>query len=70
MTAGTNYIQFFFFFKYHLLNTLQIKHGINQQDLKIINLHFIKYDFFHPLEVVDRASETQLQVGESLYMGI
>ena len=38
---------------------------INQQDLEIINLHLIKAEFFHSLEVVDHVSETQLQVGEN-----
>ena len=38
---------------------LKIKSDINQQDLKFVNLHF------HPLEVVDRVSEAQLQEGEN-----
>ena len=36
---------------------LKIKCDINQQDLKRVD--------FHSLEVVDRVSETQLQVGEN-----
>ena len=36
----------------------------NQQDSKIVDLHFVNN--FHSLEVVDRVSETQLQVGENL----
>ena len=37
-----------------------------QQDLKRIDPHFVKFEyFFHSLEVVDRVSETQLQVGEN-----
>ena len=36
---------FFIFFyqhnQYNLLNMLIIKRGINQQDLKIVNLHFV-----------------------------
>ena len=51
--------------KYHLLHTLKIKHGIYQQDLKIVELFFVKSNFFYPLEGVDRVSETQLQVGEN-----
>ena len=42
---------------------LKIKCDINQQDLKRVDLHFVKN--FHSLEVVDRISETQLQVGEN-----
>ena len=44
---------------------LKIKHDINQTDFKIINLHFdilSNLNYFHSLEVVDRVSETQLQV--------
>ena len=44
---------------------LNIKCYINQQDLKTVDLHFAKLNFFHSLEVVDRVSETQLQVGEN-----
>ena len=56
---------------------LKIKCDINQQDLKRVDLHVVKsdlqmspvtlkkYDFFHPLEVLDRVSETQLQVSEN-----
>ena len=53
-------IRFFFHillehFKYHqLLNMLRIKRDINQEDFKIIDLHFVKSEYFHPLEVVDR----------------
>ena len=44
---------------------LKIKCDINQQYLKTVNLHFVKSEFFHSLEVVDRVSETQLQVDEN-----
>ena len=44
---------------------LKMKCDINQQDLKRVALHFVKSDHFHSLEVVDRVSETQLQVGEN-----
>ena len=47
---------------------LKIKWDINQQGLKKIDLHFvliISPNNFHSLEVVNRVSETQLQVGEN-----
>ena len=44
---------------------LKIKHDVNQQDLKIGNLILSNLNNFHPFEVVDRVSETQLQVGEN-----
>ena len=46
---------------------LKIKSDINQQYLKTVDLHFVKLNLnnFHSLEVVDRVSETQLQVGEN-----
>ena len=37
------------------------------QDLQMFRLKLNKYiGYFHPLEVVGRGSETQLQVGEDL----
>ena len=42
---------------------LKIKYDINQQYLKTADLHFVNN--FHSLEVVDRVSETQFQVGEN-----
>ena len=45
---------------YHILNMLKIKCDINQQDLKLSNMNN-----FPSLEVVDRVSETKLQVGEN-----
>ena len=45
---------------------LKIKYDINQQDLKRVDLHFANLNNFDSLEVVDRVSETQLQVGENL----
>ena len=44
---------------------LKIKCDINQQDLKTVDLHFVKTEQFSLTEVVDRVSETQLQVGEN-----
>ena len=44
---------------------LKIKCDINQQYLITVDLHFVKSEYFHSLEVVDRVSETQLQVGEN-----
>ena len=43
----------------------KIKCDINQQDLKRVDIPFVKPEKFHSLEVVDRVSETQLQVGEN-----
>ena len=45
---------------------LKITFDINQQDLKRVDLHFFSnLNNFLLLEVVDRVSETQLQVGEN-----
>ena len=44
---------------------LKIKCDITQRYLKIVDPHFVKSDYFHSLEVVNRVSETQLQVGEN-----
>ena len=44
---------------------LEVKCDINQQYLKTVDLHFANLNNFHSLEVVDRVSETQLQVGEN-----
>ena len=44
---------------------LRIKCDINQQDLKRVDLHLSNLNNFHSLEVVDRVSETQRQVGEN-----
>ena len=41
---------------------LKIKYDINQQYLRTVDLHFDKSE---SLEVVDRVSETQFQVGEN-----
>ena len=51
--------------KYHLLNMLKITYDINQQYLKTIDLLFSNLNNFHSLEVVNRVSETQFQVGEN-----
>ena len=45
LTAGAAYIQVFIFYqhiKYHRLNMLKISCDINQQDLKTVDLHFVK----------------------------
>ena len=45
LTAGVAYIRFLIFYqhiKYHILNMLKIKCDINQQDLKTVDLHFVK----------------------------
>ena len=47
LTAGAAYIWVFIFYqhiKYHILNTLKIKCDISQQDLKRVDLHFVKYE--------------------------
>ena len=70
LTTGPDYIRFFLFFittlTSHFWTRIEIKRDINQQDLEIVDPHiFSKLDNFYSLEVVDRASETQLQVGEN-----
>ena len=45
LTAGVAYSRVFIFFqhiKYHILNMLNIKCDINQQDLKRVDLHSVK----------------------------
>ena len=45
LTAGATYIRVFIFyyhFKYHILNMLKMKCDISQQDLKRVDLHFVK----------------------------
>ena len=44
---------------------LKLKCDINQQYLKTVDLHLSNLNNFRSLEVVDRVSETQLQVGEN-----
>ena len=44
---------------------LAIKHDLNQQDFKIVDLIFSNLNNFHSLQIVDRVSETQLQAGEN-----
>ena len=49
LTAGAAYIRVFIFYqyiKYHILNMLKIKCDINQQDLKRVDLHFVKSEWF------------------------
>ena len=46
-TGVTYYIRFLIFYQhiqYHLLNMLKIKCDINQQYLKTVHLHFVKYE--------------------------
>ena len=45
---------------------LGIKWVFKHQDFKMFGLKLYKYSSFHPLEVVGRGSETQLQVVENL----
>ena len=45
LTAGAAYIRIFIFYqhiKYYILNILKIKCDMNQQDLKRVDLHFVK----------------------------
>ena len=44
---------------------LKMKGDINQQYLKTVTSILSNSNNFHSLEVVDRVSETQLQVGEN-----
>ena len=45
---------------------LKMKFDINQQYLKTVDFHLANLNNFHSLKVVDRVSETQLQVGEKI----
>ena len=42
---------------------------LKDQDLQMIGPKLKNTCNFHPLEVVGRGSETQLQVGENVYIG-
>ena len=47
LTAGAAYIRVFIFYKhikYHILNMLKIKCDINQQDLKRVDRHFVRFE--------------------------
>ena len=44
---------------------LEIKRDSNQQDMKKLTSILQNMNYFHSFEVVDRVSETQLQVGEN-----
>ena len=65
LTVAHDYIFIYFFkhTKYQISNMLKRKCDNNQQDFKIVDLHFVKSNF-HSLAVVNGVSETQLQVGE------
>ena len=43
LTVGAAYIRIYQHNKYHLINMLKIKYDINQQCLKTVDLHFVKY---------------------------
>ena len=47
---------------------LGVKFVFKHQNLQMFGLTSNKYEYFHPLEVVGRGSETQLQVGENKRM--
>ena len=66
--AGAVHISFLHFLSAHCIsafNILKIKSDNNQQNLKFVDLPLSNLYNFHSLEVVDRVSETQLQVGEN-----
>ena len=44
---------------------LKIKPDFNHRDFKMLTSILSNLNNFHPLEVVDRVRETQLQVGEN-----
>ena len=47
LTSGTHYIRFYIFYHhiaYQLLNMFNIKSDANQQDLKTVDLHFVKFE--------------------------
>ena len=44
---------------------LKVKRDINQQDFKKMTSILSNMNIFHSLQVLDRASETQLQMGEN-----
>ena len=46
LTAGVAYIRVFIFYLYRIFNMLKIKCDINQQDLKRVDLHFVKSEGF------------------------
>ena len=48
------------------LNMVKIKRYINQQDFKMLTSIWSNIYIFHALEVVNRVSETQLQVDENV----
>ena len=59
------FVHFHYYISYQLLNILKIKRDTISKKLKIVYLHLSSLNNFHSLEVVDRVSETQLQVGEN-----
>ena len=55
---------------YQFSNIFKLKRDINQLDFCIATLILADLIHFHPLEVVNRVSETQLQVGENFILFI
>ena len=47
------------------MNTLAVSYTLSCQGMSTYDPAKVIYLNFHPLEVVDRGSETQLQVGEN-----
>ena len=69
LTAGPGYIRFHILLLALYISAFThgkgIKRDINQQDLKINDPLLSNPNIFYSLEVVDRVSETQRQVGEN-----
>ena len=68
LTAGAAYIRVFIFYwhiKYHLLNMLKINVTLISNIWEQFTFILSNLTNSHSLEVVDRVSETQLQVGEN-----
>ena len=68
LTAGAVYIRVFIFYKhikYHFLKMVKIKCDIISKIWKELTSILSNLNKFRSLEVVDRVSETQIQVGEN-----
>ena len=66
LTAGAVYIRFLHFILAHYVSAFNPdKSDINQQDLHFFTSIMSNLNNFYSLEVVDRVSETHLQVGQN-----
>ena len=59
---------FYWHIMYQLLNMLNIKRDISNTISKSLTSIFSNLTDFHSLEIVNRVSETQLQVGENFQL--